>query len=235
MSDKKITFSSNPSGRITKKDLYEKVKTAKFRKTSSTLWLQRQLNDPYVQAAKEEGYRSRAAYKLLQIQEKYKLLHQGDFVIDLGCAPGGWTQVLVQICGFNRVVGLDILPTDPIAGAHIIQADCLAEETWDLLKIAKGDNKVKMVLSDMAAPTIGHPQTDQLRTLALAEMAYEFSLDHLCEGGHFISKIFQGGAGGDLLTNLKQKFHKVHHVKPDASRKGSPEAYIVAQGFKKQY
>lgn len=222
----------NPSGRVTKKDLYTQVKTARYRKISSTLWLQRQLNDPYVQAAKQEGYRSRAAFKLLQLNDKYQLLKQGDFAVDLGAAPGGWTQVLVTILGKNNVVGMDILPMEPIEGAALIQADCLTDEAWEALEPLLQGRKISLVLSDMAAPTIGHPQTDQLRTLALAEIAYDFASEHLGQGGHFVTKIFQGGAGQDLLNRLKRDFEKVHHAKPDASRKGSPEAYVVARNYR---
>ncbi|MFK7866652.1 MAG: RlmE family RNA methyltransferase [Alphaproteobacteria bacterium] len=237
--NKHILGDMNPSGRVTQKDLFERVKTAKFRKISSTKWLQRQLNDPYVQAAQQVGYRSRAAFKLLQLNDKYNFVQTasqaGSMAIDLGAAPGGWTQILVKELGDNKVIALDILDMEPIEGALFVKADCQSDAAWDQLKILKADHKVHLVLSDMAAPTIGHPQTDQIRTLALAEMAYEFAKEHLDQGGHFVTKIFQGGADQALLGQLKRDFHKVHHAKPAASRKQSPEAYLVALNYRGQH
>ena len=222
----------NPSGRALRKDLHQRVKTARGRKLSSTLWLERQLNDPYVQAAKQDGYRSRAAYKLLQLNQKFGFLQKDMMAIDLGAAPGGWSQVLLQYCGENRVIALDILPMQPIEGVHIIEEDCQSDAAWHLIDGAKQGRKIDLVLSDMAAPTIGHPKTDQIRTMVLAEMAYEFAKAHLSPGGHFICKIFQGGATNQLLQALRQDFHKLHHAKPDASRKDSVEAYLVALDYR---
>ncbi len=233
MSNKKIKHNAP------RKDLSVRVKTARYRKASSTRWLQRQLNDPYVQAAQKQGYRSRAAFKLLQLDEKYDILprrnqdqQEKTMIIDLGAAPGGWTQIVADHCGHDRVIGLDILPMEPIDGVHLIEADCQSEETFTLLTELLDGRPVSLILSDMAAPTIGHPQTDQIRTLALAEMAFAFAEQFLSTGGHFVTKIFQGGAGRELLDQLKQNFNKIHHFKPDASRKDSVESYLVALDFK---
>lgn len=208
------------------------VKTAKYRRPSSTKWLERQLNDPYVAEAKRQGYRSRAAFKLIQLDEKYKFLGKGKTIVDLGCAPGGWTQIVVERNkGTGQVVGLDILETEPIPGATLICQDFTTEDAADKLK-ALLNGPADIVMSDMAANTIGHQQTDHLRTIALVEMAYEFAKEVLAPGGIFIAKVFKGGTEGNLLKDMKQNFTKVAHAKPDASRKGSPEEYVVAIGFK---
>ena len=208
------------------------VKTAKYRRPSSTKWLERQLNDPYVAEAKRQGYRSRAAFKLIQLDEKYKFLGKGKTIVDLGCAPGGWTQVAVaRNKGTGQVVGLDILETEPIAGATLICQDFTTEDAPDKLK-ALLNGPADVVMSDMAANTTGHQQTDHLRTIALVELAYAFAKEVLAPGGIFIAKVFKGGTEGALLKDMKQNFAKVAHAKPDASRKGSPEEYVVALGFR---
>lgn len=209
-----------------------RVKTAKSRDKSSNRWLERQLNDPYVAESKRVGYRSRAAFKLIQLDEKYKFLGKGKTIVDLGCAPGGWTQVAVmRNKGSGQVVGLDILETEPIEGATLVQQDFTEEDAADKLK-AMLNGEADIVMSDMAANTTGHQQTDHLRTIALVETAYEFAKEVLAKDGIFIAKVFQGGAEGSLLADAKKNFKKVGHSKPDASRQGSPETYLVCQGFK---
>ncbi|MDD4556994.1 MAG: RlmE family RNA methyltransferase [Alphaproteobacteria bacterium] len=214
------------------RSLSVRVKTAKSRTKSSTLWLQRQLNDPYVSAAQKEGYRSRATYKLIQLDEKYKFLGKGKRIVDLGCAPGGWTQIAVaKNKGAGQIVGLDILETEPIHGATLLCQDFTEPNAADDLK-ALLEGEADVVMSDMAANTIGHQQTDHLRTIWLVELAYHFAKEVLAEGGIFIAKVFQGGAETTLLNDIKKNFTKVTHFKPDASRKDSSETYLVAQGFK---
>lgn len=179
------------------------------------------------------GYRSRAAFKLIQLDEKYKFLGKGKTIVDLGCAPGGWTQIAVERNkGSGQVVGIDILETEPIKGATLICQDFTEPEAADKLKeLLQGEADI--VMSDMAANTTGHQQTDHLRTIALVETAYEFAKEVLAEGGIFIAKVFQGGAEGELLADVKKNFKKVGHFKPDASRSSSPETYLVAVGYKK--
>ena len=211
-----------------------KLKTGKYKKKSSNQWLLRQLNDPYVAEAQRQGYRSRAAFKLIQLDEKYHFLGKGKTIVDLGCAPGGWTQIAVsRNKGLGKVVGIDILETKPIAGAELICQDFTTEDAPDKLKALLG-GEADIVMSDMAANTTGHQQTDHLRTIGLVEAAYEFAKEVLAEGGIFIAKVFQGGAEGNLLADAKQNFAKVAHFKPAASRKESPETYLVAQGYKKK-
>jgi 23S rRNA (uridine2552-2'-O)-methyltransferase len=211
------------------------VKTRKNRSISSARWLQRQLNDPYVAAAKSEGYRSRAAFKLIQMNEDLNLFRPGQKVIDLGAAPGGWTQIAVELVqpGKNgsRVVAIDYLDMPEIIGAEFICLDFMDNTAPDLLKKAIG-GKADVVLSDMAPPTIGHKRTDHLRIMALAEAAYAFAREVLVPGGTFLSKVFMGGAEKDLLNQLKKDFVKVKHVKPHASRADSSEMYVVALGFR---
>lgn len=215
-----------------RKNLAVRVKTAKFRSKSSTQWLQRQLNDPYVAEAQRLGYRSRAAFKLIQLDEKFHFLGKGKRIVDLGCAPGGWTQVAVmRNKGAGKVVGIDILETQPIVGATLIQQDFSEPEAAEKLKILL-DGKADIVMSDMATNTIGHQQTDHLRTIALVEIAYEFAKEVLDKGGIFITKVFKGGMENTLLADIKKNFAKVVHAKPDASRQGSPEEYLVAIGFR---
>jgi 23S rRNA (uridine2552-2'-O)-methyltransferase len=209
----------------------KRVKTAKGRKMSSIKWLERQLNDPYVKRAKAEGYRSRAAYKLIELDEKFGFLKGAERVVDLGIAPGGWTQVVRKQAPKAAVVGIDLLPTDPIDGAVILEMDFLADDAPVRLREALG-GPADLVLSDMAANTVGHPQTDHLRTMALVEAGLEFAGEVLKPGGVYVAKVLAGGADNDLVAELKRRFTTVKHAKPPASRKGSSEWYVVAQGFK---
>jgi 23S rRNA (uridine2552-2'-O)-methyltransferase len=210
-----------------------RVKSARGRKNSSTRWLQRQLNDPYVLEAKRLGYRGRAAFKLKEIDEKYSLLPRRGTVVDLGCAPGGWVQIARERMGegYGYVVGIDLLECEPIPGAKLLQADFMDDDAPGLIK-AELDGPVDVVLSDMAANTTGHAPTDHIRTQALAELAYHFAQEILKPGGAFVSKVFAGGTEKELLTQLKRDFEKVAHFKPPASRKESPEMYVVALGFR---
>ncbi len=212
-----------------------RVKTARKRSLSSTLWLERQLNDPYVAEAGRLGYRSRAAFKLLQLDERFHLLRPGSRLVDLGAAPGGWTQVAVERIrpgeSGGRVVGLDILEMAPLPGADLMQADFLDEAAPERLRALLG-GPADLVLSDMAAPTTGHAATDHLRITALAEAAYEFAAEVLSPGGVFVCKLFQGGAERELLQRLKRDFAQVRHAKPPASRADSSETYLVATGFR---
>lgn len=207
----------------------EVLKTAKRRKTSSTRWLQRQINDPYVRQAQAEGKRSRAAYKIIQIDERYKIFNLGDSVLDLGAAPGSWTEVALERAG-GFTLAIDILDMDSIKKAVILKADLQEEESVDLIKKLSVD-KFDVVLSDMAASTTGHKSTDHIRTQALAELAALYAVDFLKKGGTFCAKVFQGGTHGDLLLELKKNFKTIKHYKPEASRKGSPETYVIAKGF----
>lgn len=226
----KLTKSAKEIG--ARHNLSVKLKTGKYKKKSSNQWLIRQLNDPYVAEAKRRGYRSRAAFKLIQLDEKYHFLGKGRTIVDLGCAPGGWTQVAVaRNKGLGKVIGIDILETEPIVGAELICQDFTSEDAPDKLKALLGC-EADIVMSDMAANTTGHQQTDHLRTIGLVEAAYEFAKEVLAEGGIFIAKVFQGGAEGNLLADAKKNFSKVTHFKPAASRKESPETYLVAQGYK---
>ena len=211
-----------------------RVKTAAKRSVSSARRLERQLNDPYVAEAKKQGYRSRAAFKLLQLDEKFHFLKAGARVVDLGCAPGGWTQVAaakVFKAGGGKIVGIDLLPVDPIPGAQLIEMDFMSPEAPGALK-ALLQGEADIVLSDMAASATGHAQTDHLKIMALAEMAYDFAAEVLAPGGTFIAKVLQGGATGTLLTLLKRNFAEVKHVKPAASRSDSAEIYVVALKFR---
>ncbi|MEE9375946.1 MAG: RlmE family RNA methyltransferase [Rhizobiaceae bacterium] len=216
--------------------MHTKVKTARGRKISSTLWLQRQLNDPYVQRARADGYASRAAYKLIEIDDRYKILKPGQRVVDLGAAPGGWCQVAATRVSSTvediRVVGIDYLEMDPVSGATILMKDFLDEDAPDALIEALGGHSPDLVMSDMAAPTIGHRRTDHIRTMALVEVALDFALQVLKPGGHFLTKTFQGGTEQSLLTLMKQNFKSIHHVKPPASRADSVELYLLAKDRK---
>jgi len=207
------------------------IRTAKGRKISSTRWLERQLNDPYVQRAKAENYRSRAAYKLLELDERFGLLKGVRTIVDLGIAPGGWSQVVRRRLPQSTVVGIDLLPTDPIDGVTILQMDFMSEEAPDRLREALGGS-ADLVLSDMAANTVGHQQTDHLRTMALVECGLHFATEVLRPGGAYVAKVLAGGADHGLVAELKRNFTTVKHAKPPASRKGSSEWYVVAQGFK---
>jgi 23S rRNA (uridine2552-2'-O)-methyltransferase len=212
------------------RDMAVALKTAAKRKLSSQLWLTRQLNDPYVARSKAEGYRSRAAYKLKELDDKFALLKKEARIVDLGSAPGGWLQVCVEKGG-APVIGIDYLATAPVAGAEIIEMDFLEAEAPARLKSALG-GAADLVLSDMAAPTTGHKATDHLRVVALAEAALDFAIDVLAPGGSFVCKVFQGGTEGELLARLKAIFTSVKHAKPRASRAESAEIYVVATGFR---
>jgi 23S rRNA (uridine2552-2'-O)-methyltransferase len=209
----------------------KRLRTAKGRKDSSTRWLERQLNDPYVKRAKAENYRSRAAYKLIELDERFGLLKGVKTVVDLGIAPGGWSQVVRRKSPQAAVVGIDLLPTDPIEGVAILHLDFMDDQAPAQLKEALGA-AADLVLSDMAADTIGHPQTDHLRTMMLVEAGLEFAREILKPGGAFVAKVLAGGADHGLVAELKRSFATVKHAKPPASRKGSSEWYVVAQGFK---
>lgn len=231
--------SKNTSGRG-ERALKVKVKSAKGRKTSSTLWLQRQLNDPYVRRARDEGFRGRAAYKISEIDDKFRFLVPGARVVDLGCAPGGWCQIAVtrtnalgtrQGKKVGRIIGLDLQEVEPIPGAEIHVLDFLEEGADDKVKAWLG-GEADVVMSDMAAASSGHKNTDHLRIMALCEAAAELAVDVLSEGGTFVAKVLAGGAETSLLTELKKNFTKVQHFKPPASRSDSSEKFVVATGFK---
>ena len=209
----------------------KRIKTAKGRKVSSTRWLERQLNDPYVKRAKAENYRSRAAYKLIELDERFGLLRGVKAVIDLGIAPGGWSQVVRRKTPQASIVGIDLLPTDPIDGVSILQMDFMDETAPEKLKSELG-GPADLVLSDMAANTVGHPQTDHLRTMALVEAGLEFATEVLRPGGTYVAKVLAVGADNQLVAEMKRHFTTVKHAKPPASRKDSSEWYVVAQGFK---
>ena len=208
-----------------------RVKTAKKRTESSTRWLQRQLNDPYVKKAKADGYRSRAAYKLIELDERFGLIRGSSRVVDLGIAPGGWSQVVRAKAPKAQVVGIDLLPTEPIEGVTIFEMDFMDDAAPAKLEDALG-GPPDLVLSDMAANTVGHKQTDHLRTMGLVEAGAWFAVETLEKGGAFVAKVLAGGTDSDLLALLKKHFTSVKHAKPPASRKGSSEWYVVAQGFK---
>jgi 23S rRNA (uridine2552-2'-O)-methyltransferase len=211
--------------------LSQRVKSARGRKTSSTRWLQRQLNDPFVEGAKREGWRSRAAFKLIQLDERYRFLKRGARIVDLGAAPGGWTQVAVARCGAGHVVAVDLTEIEPVEGAEILTMDATSAPALAAIRAALG-GPADVVLSDMAAPATGHRQTDHLRIMALVEEAFAIALTLLGPGGVFIAKVLQGGTEDALLAQIKRRFAKVSHAKPEASRKDSSEIYLVAQGFR---
>ncbi|MGO1117771.1 RlmE family RNA methyltransferase [Rhodovibrionaceae bacterium A322] len=214
------------------RNLKTRVKTAKRRKISSTRWLQRQLNDPYVHEAQAKGYRSRAAFKLLQLDEKLRLIKGGDKVVDLGAAPGGWTQVaLAKVGPKGRVVGIDLQEIEEIPGADLIQMDFYDDDAPGRLKELLG-GEANLVMSDMAAASMGHAQTDHLRIMALAEAALEFALEVLAPKGNFLAKVLQGGSEKELLDRLRANFEKVRHIKPAASRSDSAEMYVVATNYR---
>ena len=209
-----------------------RVKTSRKRTISSTLWLQRQLNDPYVMRAKKEGLRSRAAYKLIEMDERYHLLKTGQKILDLGAAPGGWSQYAIKKVGpKGRVIGIDLLDIDSIPDVEFTVMDFLEEDAPDRLKVMLG-GLADGVMSDMAANTTGHKKTDHLKIIGLAELAIHFATEVLAPGGFFVAKVFQGGTEGELLTLLKRDFKTVRHVKPEASRAGSAELYVLATGFR---
>ncbi len=210
---------------------HTRVKTSRGRTPQSNRWLERQLNDPYVKRAKAEGYRSRAAYKLIELDEKFGFLKGVRRVIDLGIAPGGWAQVVRRQAPRAAMTGIDLLPVDPLDGVAILQMDFMDDKAPDALIEALG-GRPDLVLSDMAANTVGHPQTDALRTMGLVEAALDFAIQVLEPGGGFVGKVFAGGADSTLVAEMKRNFTSVKHAKPPASRKGSSEWYVVAQGFK---
>lgn len=216
--------------------LTQRVRTARKRSSSSTRWLQRQLNDPYVAAAKREGYRSRAAFKLTEIDDKQRFLRPGQRVVDLGAAPGGWSQVAAERVkaadGQGQVVAIDLLPMDPIPGVEVLHRDFMEPEAPARIRAVLREGQADVVLSDMAAPATGHRQTDHLRVVALCETAYDFARTVLAPGGVFLAKVFQGGTEQDLLRRLKVDFASVKHVKPQASRAESAEVYVLARGFR---
>lgn len=226
---------SKPSGGA--RDLRIKVKKPAKRSHSSQLWLERQLNDPYVKRAREMGYRSRAAFKLAEMDERFKFLKPGQKLIDLGCAPGGWCQVASAKIGLDkgkgRIVGIDLLPVDPIPGVELIELDFMADEAPALLTEKLG-GKADGVMSDMAANTTGHKKTDHLKIIALAEAALEFANDVLAPGGFFLAKLFQGGDSAELLAQLKRDFTSVRNLKPASSRADSSELYVLATGFRRK-
>src|SRR6476659_5332083 len=207
-----------------------KLRTAKGRKIASTRWLQRQLNDPYVEEAKRLGYRSRAAFKFVEMDDKYRFLRPGMVVLDLGAAPGGWSQIAAERVGSaegkGRVLAVDLSPIEPLPGVEVLTQDVSAGDAPALI-----GGHADVVLSDMAAPATGHRSTDHVRVVALVEAALDLAEDVLKPGGTFLAKVFQGGAGGDLVSRLKRSFAKVQHVKPKASRPESPEVYVLATGF----
>lgn len=207
-----------------------RLRTALGRSTGSQKWLTRQLNDPYVRAAKEQGWRSRAAFKLLELDDRFHLIRRGARCIDLGAAPGGWAQVLVAR-GAAQVAGVDLLAMDPVAGATILQGDFTNDAMPDRLRALLG-GPADLVLSDMAPNTTGHTQTDHMRIMDLAALALHFAQDALIPGGSFVAKVFQGGTERTLLNELKRRFTSVRHAKPPASRKDSSELYVVATGFR---
>jgi 23S rRNA (uridine2552-2'-O)-methyltransferase len=207
-----------------------KLRTARGRSTSTQAWLNRQLNDPYVRAAQAQGFRSRAAYKLIELDDRFKLIRPGMRVLDLGAAPGGWTQVAVQRKA-GRVVGLDLLAMDPVPGATLMQGDFAEPGMPARLADALG-GPADLVLSDMAPNTTGHAATDHVRIMALADAALHFATEVLAPGGGFVAKVFQGGSEREMLTAMKTLFAQVRHAKPPASRKESSELYVVATGFR---
>ena len=229
-------MSTTKSGSGTR-SLKQRLKTAHKRTLSSQKWLERQLNDPYVARAKREGYRSRAAFKLLELDEKHRLLKPGQRVVDLGAAPGGWSQIAAKKVGSaqgkGRVVGIDLLPIDPLPGVEFITLDFLAPEAPERLTELLG-GPADMVMSDMAANATGHRKTDHLKIIGLAEAAAEFARAVLAPGGSFVAKVLQGGSEGALLADLKRDFATVRHVKPAASRPDSAELYVLATGFRRK-
>ena len=218
-----------PSSMPTGRRATVRVKTARGRTVSQQRWLQRQLNDPYVAAAKSKGYRSRAAFKLVEMDERFRLLKKGGRVLDLGAAPGGWSQVAAAKGAI--VVAADVLAMEEVTGVTFFQADLTDPDVPSMLKDALG-GPADLVLTDMAAPTTGHRATDHIRTIALVEIALDVAIDTLRPGGAFVGKVFQGGATGELLARMKKHFREVKHVKPPASRAESVELYVVALGFK---
>ncbi len=209
-----------------------KVKTARGRKMSSKLWIERQINDPYVKEAAIKGYRSRAAFKLIELDDKFDLIKPGYRIVDLGCAPGGWLQI-AQKRGASEIVGIDLLEVEAVPDVDILEMDFMHDDAPEKIKELLGGDP-DLVMSDLAANTTGHRNTDHLKTIALVEAAAEFAMETLRPGGNFVAKVFQGGTEGELLARLKASFKSVRHAKPKSSRAGSPEIYLVALGFKRR-
>ena len=234
MTKKSSGSSKGPGGG--QRQMHVRLKTARKHRPSSQRWLERQLNDPYVAASKREGMRSRAAYKLKEIDDKHRLLKPGAVVVDLGAAPGGWSQIAAErvgsVAGKGQVVAIDYLAMEPLPGVEAIELDFTAEDAETRLKSMLRDGRADIVLSDMAAPTTGHTRTDHLRIMGLAEAAAYFACDVLRPGGAFVAKVLQGGTERELLDLLKKRFAKVQHVKPPASRADSAELYVLATGFR---
>jgi len=230
-----VSEGKSGSGREGGRSLKTRVKTARKRSLSSTLWLERQLNDPYVARAKREGYRSRAAYKLIEMDDRFHLLKPGGRIVDLGAAPGGWSQIAADRVkakdGRGKVVGVDLLDMEGIPGVTFAVKDFNDDDAPDFIKNMLG-GEADGVMSDMAANATGHKQTDHLRIVGLAELAAEFAMDVLAPGGFFVAKVLQGGTEGQLLARLKRDFATVRHVKPAASRADSAELYVLATGFR---
>ena len=218
------------------RQLHVRLKSARKHRASSQRWLERQLNDPYVGAAKREGFRSRAAYKLAEIDDKHRFLKAGKRVVDLGAAPGGWSQIAAMrvqsVAGNGQVVAIDVTPMEPLPGVATLHLDFTAEGAEERLKGMLRDHRADVVLSDMAAPTTGHTRTDHLRIMGLAETAAHFAIDVLEPGGVFLAKVLQGGTERELLDLLKRTFQTVRHVKPPASRSDSAELYVLATGYR---
>ncbi|MDG1287731.1 MAG: RlmE family RNA methyltransferase [Rickettsiales bacterium] len=228
-----VTGKSGGGGGRKNPRLHQKVKTARGRKNGSTKWLQRQLNDPYVQKARALGYRSRAAFKISELDDKFKFFKPNLSVVDLGAAPGGWTQVAVERCkGNSTVVAIDLLQIDEIAGSTLLEMDFMADDAPEKLCSYLPEGKADLVISDMAPNTSGTPSLDHLRIMGLVEAAAEFACEILKPGGGFVCKVWQGGAERETLKALQKRFIKVRHAKPAASRKGSAETFLVASGFK---
>jgi 23S rRNA (uridine2552-2'-O)-methyltransferase len=219
-----------------RRDLKVRVKTARRRSASSTRWLERQLNDPYVARARDRGYRARSAFKLIEIDDRHRLFAPGKRVVDLGAAPGGWARVAAERVRSTDVdplvVAVDYLDMAPLPGVIVVRKDFLDDDAPDVVRAALGGHPADVVLSDMAAPTTGHRRTDHLRTVHLCEVAADFAVSVLSPGGHFVAKVFRGGTEAELLALLKRSFASVHHVKPPASRAESVELYLVAKGFR---
>jgi 23S rRNA (uridine2552-2'-O)-methyltransferase len=213
-----------------------KLRTAKGRKIASTRWLSRQLNDPYVEEAKRRGYRSRAAFKLIEMDDKYRFLKPGVIVVDLGAAPGGWSQIAAErvgsVEGKGQVLAVDLAAIEPLPGIEVLALDVSGEEAAAALGAHLKGGRADVVLSDMASPATGHRATDHLRVVALVEAGLDLADVVLKPGGTFLAKVFQGGAGNELVARLKRSFAKVQHVKPKASRPESPEVYVLASGFR---
>ena len=226
----KVPGRSKKPARRTARDAAVRVKKTNQRTTSSARWLQRQLNDPYVHEAQRLGYRARSAFKLIELDDKLKFIKKGCTVVDLGAAPGGWSQVALQR-GATKVIGLDLLPIEPMPGVTFLQMDFMNDDAPEALIMVMGSG-ADVVLSDMAPNTMGHKSTDHIRIMALVEAAYEFATQVLKPGGTFVSKLFQGGTQGEMLAMMKRDFTSVKHVKPPASRKESSEQYVVAMGFR---